>query len=304
MTWILGVDGGGTKTKAVAATPDGRVLGEAVATSSNHHTVGLAAAVAAIARAVDDAAKSTSGPPAAACFGLAGMDRARDVETMTAALAATGRYGAFEVLNDSELVLAAGTPDGVGVALLCGTGSICLGRGVGGESARAGGWGWLLGDEGSGYSLGVHALRLCTQTADGRTDAHRLLRAVLDAWQLEEPEQLLGRVYRPETTHADVASLAAVVMRAAKEGDAHAERLVQRAALALARLVESVAKRLSLVEPPLAFGGGLLTKSDDLKHEVLAKLRIDVGPATTVQDPSTGAIARARRSYAARSPPT
>src|SRR4029453_12414402 len=88
--------------------------------------------------------------------------------------------------------LAAGAPEGWGVALIAGTGSFCWGRDAAGRSARVGGWGFLLGDEGSGYDLAVQALRLATQTADGRAEAHAILRAILDHWGPRLPGSFLS----------------------------------------------------------------------------------------------------------------
>jgi N-acetylglucosamine kinase-like BadF-type ATPase len=296
---LLGVDGGGTKTHALVADANGHTLGVGHAGSSNHHTVGVAAAVRAI-RAAVGAARAQAGLAVdqvadAASFGLAGMDTERDIALMTDALVPTSLAARAEIVNDTELVLAAGTPDGIGVALLSGTGSISFGRNAAGAVARTGGWGYLLGDEGSGYAIGLAALRSCTQTADGRADAHALLAAVLAHWQLARAEDLLARVYGPQTTHTDIARIAEIVVALADAADPHAARMLDAAAFSLARMAETVAKRLALVAPPLALGGGLLAANEALRGRVLAELALPFGPIACVRDPATGAITRARR---------
>ena len=133
---------------------------------------------------------------AAVGLGLAGVDRPEDRALFEGW--AAGRFGGAPVViaNDAELVLAAGTPDGWGIALISGTGSIVFGRSPHGEMARAGGWGHILGDEGSGYAIGVEALRAVMRAFDGRGPATALTDAVLLHWSLKTPPDLVGRVYR------------------------------------------------------------------------------------------------------------
>src|SRR6185295_10039559 len=111
-------------------------------------------------------------------------------------------------------------------ALISGTGSVCLGRACDGRSARAGGWGPLLGDEGSGYDIAVRSLRLATQAADGRAEAPALLDAVLRHWALADPVALIHYVHDPSRTAAQVASLATVALSLAAGGDAPARGIV------------------------------------------------------------------------------
>jgi N-acetylglucosamine kinase-like BadF-type ATPase len=294
---LLGVDGGGSKTRALVADRDGNVLGTGSAGRSNYHAAGLEKATQAIAKAVSDAlgAAGVKGTLAAACFGLAGVYRPRDRALLEGWVQASGLASTFTVVNDAELVIAGGTPDLWGVGVICGTGSICLGRSVKGETARAGGWGYLLGDEGSGYSLGEHALRLAAQTADGRTDAGGILEAVLQQWGLSDADELLGYVYRPEMTHTQVAQLAPTILKLWHSGDAHATRLVDRTAIALGRLIESVVTKLSMTAPPIAFGGGLLVHNPDLQELIVRRTRVELGPQKRVEDPALGALLLAKR---------
>jgi N-acetylglucosamine kinase-like BadF-type ATPase len=293
---ILGVDGGGTQTRALLADASGRLLGRGNAGSSNYHVVGLEAAGRALSEAIEDARRVAGrGRIAAAAFGLASVDRPSDQLLVNGWVARQGLTERFSVVNDSELVLAAGTPAGRGLALIGGTGSICIGRSPDGHEARAGGWGYLMGDEGGGYFLAVQALRMATQTADGRAEAHGILQLVLDEWGLDHADQLLGVVYQPETTHAEIAALADRVLESAEAGDPHARQLLASAALALARHVDIVARRLRMPEPPLAVGGGLLASSALLRQSLRASLTEPVGTMTVVEEPAQGALLIARR---------
>ena len=301
---VLGVDGGGSRTRAIVATLDGTVLGTGDAGSSNHQAIGFEPAMRALDAAIATALSQAGGLPigategrpfAAACLGLAGVDRPADLE-LVGRWAEQHRLAArIAILNDAELVLAAGTPDGWGVALIAGTGSICLARSADGGTARAGGWGWRLGDEGSGYDVGAGALRLATQTADGRSEAPAVLAAVLRRWGLENAEGLLPLAYREGMSPAEVARLAVDVARLAEEGDRPARALLEGAGTALARHVDTVARRLGLECPPLALGGGLLRTSAVLRDATLGAIRVAVGAVGVVADPALGAIAIARR---------
>ncbi len=296
---ILGIDGGGSKTRALVADRDGAVLGVGVAASSNYQSVGFESATAALESAMN-AALRAAGYPAAVrftsmCLGLAGVDRDEDRRRFETWIAARGLAERHAVVNDAELVLAAGTPEGWGVALICGTGSICFGKGRDGRRARAGGWGYLLGDEGSGYDIAVRALRLATQTADGRAEAHALLQTILAAWSLDEPAQLIGVVYRPETTRATIADLARHVIALAAAGDPHAESIIAGAARELGRLIAAVVKQLRLEAPPVALGGGLIGAHPRLQQAVLEQAGLPLGPLRYVADPAQGALVIARR---------
>jgi N-acetylglucosamine kinase-like BadF-type ATPase len=136
----------------------------------------------------------------------------------------------------------------------------------------------------------VQALRLATQTADGRSDAQRILDAVLDQWELEHPEQLLSFVYQTEGNHGEIAQIAERVLELAEDGDLHAQRLLDGAARALAQHVDTVARRLEIQEPPLALGGGLLASSERLRRGLHSHLRLPVGPVKVVEEPARGGL--------------
>lgn len=297
---ILGIDGGGSKTRALLADHSGAVLGVGTAGSSNYQSAGFAAATGALQMAIAAARQQAgveraSSSIAAACFGLSGVDRPDDQALFERWLGTQPIARRWTIVNDAELVLAAGTPDGWGAALICGTGSICYGRAPDGRTTRAGGWGYLLGDEGSGYDIGVQALRLATQTADGRADAQALLRMVLDEWQLDEPFALIGYVYRPEMTRATIAALARRVAALADAGDAHAQAILDQAGRELGRLVTAVARTLDLERPPLALGGGLLGAQRSLQQALQRYADVELGPLHYVSDPAQGALTLARR---------
>lgn len=294
---LLGIDGGGSKTRVLLADRDGNLRGVGTAPSSNYQSVGWEAATNALHTAIGAALHhaAPNDTVAAACFGLAGVDRPADREEYTAWVRQQAYAPRFTIVNDAELVLAAGTPAGWGVALICGTGSICYGRSPDGRTTRAGGWGYLLGDEGSGYDIGVQALRLATQTADGRASAQRVLSAILEHWQLDDPSELIGYVYRPETTRATIAALGGSIAALASHGDGDASAIMSGAARELGRLIAAVVRRLDLAQPPVALGGGLLVGTPELQQQIKTLAGVPLGTLTPVEDPARGAIVIARR---------
>ena len=303
---LVAVDGGGTRTRAAVADLEGRVLARGFGPSSNLQDLGLEAVGKALTTAVEGALLQVpgaawkgegsawqSGRIAAACFGLAGVDTREDEARLSQWLRDQGMAARFSILNDSELVLACGTPEGVGVALISGTGSICLGRAADGRTARVGGWGPLMGDEGSGYQLALRALRLATQTADGRAEAPTLLRAALTHWSVPDAFALMQQIYAPATSPADIAGFATSVLDLGARGDAAATPLVGEVAHDLVVHVRVAIQKLKLTRPPLALGGGLLRSH--LRTLVTVALTGEVGPVNHVTDPVVGAITLAQR---------
>ena len=301
MAFYLGVDGGGTHTVALLGDHTGRILGRGEAAASNIHSAGAEAAREAL-RAATEQALSAAGvaqPVAAACLGLAGAGRA--AEQALWQRWATEAHLAEQVLvvNDCELVLAAGTPAGWGLALIAGTGSIALGRSASGARARAGGWGYLLGDEGSGYAVGLAALQAVARAADGRAPATSLAQAILSHWGLSEPSELVGFIYRPGVPRAEIAALAPLVELAAVAGDPVAQAILRAAGEDLARALDAVARRLGLGHQaiPCALGGSLLVRGHVVRREALAAaaaLGWHLAPVALVEEPAIGALRLAR----------
>lgn len=298
MELLIGVDGGGSKTRALAAGADLVVRGEAETGSSNLQVVGLDGAGAAVAAAVEGALAAAGAPgtrPAAVCLALAGAGRPAQRAVLAGWAAAHFAGLPVALVSDLEPVLAAGTPAGWGVALVAGTGSSCLARAPGGEPVRVGGWGYLLGDEGSGYDLARRALRLATQTADGRAEAHGVLRAALDHYGLAEPDGLVARVYGRDSAPTAIASLARPVLALAAAGDAHARALLDESATALALIATTAARRVGLARAPVALAGGLFGAGGGLRERVAGLLAPALAPARYVADPARGTLVLARR---------
>jgi N-acetylmuramic acid 6-phosphate etherase len=301
----LGIDGGGTHTVALLARAEtgesGRwaLLGRGEAGPSNLHAVGTDRAFAALNEAVARAFAAAGlerRPVAAACLGLAGAGRPEDQAVVRDWATRVGLAAAVEVTGDTPLLLAAGTPEGWGVALVAGTGSMAFARNAAGETARAGGWGYLLGDEGSGYTLVLAALQAVARAADGWAESTELTKLFLDRFRLKNPSELIGVIYRGGLDRTALAALAPLVLEAAEAGDRVAAQIVSQGAAQLAALVAAAARKLrlgALEALPLALAGGLLLLSATYRSSLLGALKeqgVFATPVTLVDEPAAGAV--------------
>jgi N-acetylmuramic acid 6-phosphate etherase len=304
----LGIDGGGTATVALLARAGSGaeqpcvILGRGEAGPSNLQAMGAASALEALAEAVSRAFAAAGMKRvrvAAACLGLAGVGRAEDQAVVRSWAERTELAQAVEVTADAPLLLAAGTPGGWGLALVAGTGSMAYAQSPGGVTARAGGWGYLLGDEGSGYALTMAGLRAVVRAADGRGPTTCLTERFLDTLRLAQPSDLVGAVYRGGRDRAALAALAPVVLQCADDGDSVASAVVQEGAGELAGTAAAAARRLGLGrEPvPLALAGGLLLATASYRQRVLDALAahgLRCAPLALVHEPAEGALRLAR----------
>lgn len=303
---FLGVDGGGTSTVAWLATAPDQIIGRARAGPSNSKAVGFESARAALAEAIAGAfadAGTEARPAAVACLGLAGFDRPDDRAVLSVWSSEAGWADRLVTVNDGDLVVAAGTPEGHGVGVIAGTGSIAVGRTRDGRTARAGGWGYLMGDEGSAYDVVRNALKLVMHRVDGREPAPTddpLTRGFCRALGVEAPAQLVSAVYAPGFDRTRAAALAPVVLEASREEPELVLRLLEPAGAELAEQVRAVAAALGWPSGPLALGlaGGFLLSAPDVRRALLERLAAsayDVS-ATPVPEPVLGAVILASRS--------
>jgi N-acetylglucosamine kinase-like BadF-type ATPase len=294
MTLLLGVDGGGTKTRAVLCRDD-VVVGEGEGPSSNPLAVGEAAALEAIGQAIGRAAASANGAEiAAVCIGLAGVDREYERARIEHHVQNARFAPRAAVVHDSELVLAAGTPDGIGIGLVCGTGSLAFGRAPDGRRARAGGWGPIVDDEGSGYAIGAALLRAAARSEDGRRPAPAVAAAVREAFGASTFIDVVASIHRPDAVRADVARLAPIAFRLALAGDAAARAIIDAAADVAAGLIRAVEATLGAKGLPVALAGGLCVREASYRESICARLGIAKDLVAVVADPALGAVALAR----------
>ncbi|HEY3364800.1 MAG TPA: BadF/BadG/BcrA/BcrD ATPase family protein [Symbiobacteriaceae bacterium] len=263
MPWVLGLDGGGTRTVALIANEKGRVLGRGESGSANYHTAGLAAASESVSQAVH-AAITDAGlvEPAlsAAFFALAGVDRPIDRQVMSGAIARTELHCPLQLAHHATATLAGATGGQPGVVVIAGTGAIAYGEDGQGNQARAGGYGPLLGDEGSGYDIGRKALIAAMRAEDGRGPDTMLRDRIKQRFLLEHMADLINLVYGNPAPlqRSEIAGLAPMLMQAAREGDAIAREILRIAGRELGLAAAAVLQRLRWEsgKPVLVAGSG------------------------------------------------
>ncbi len=275
MTPVAGVDGGGTTTRVLVLDAAGRVLGRAEG-GAGRVAAGDAAGAADVVHDVVRVAAATAGvdlPLRSLWCGLAGAGRPGPREAVRDLLGARNLAGTVSVGTDVDAALRdAFCRDEAGILLICGTGSIAVGTRPEGRRVRAGGWGPVLGDEGSGYWIGVAGLRAVVRARDGRGPDTTLHPRLLAAVGVDDVQALV-----PWSAKADrgaVAGLAPEIVRTAATGDAVATALLEEAVRELVAQVRSVADRLEMPEGSgVALAGGLIGGGRPLRDPVEAALR-------------------------------
>lgn len=294
MMW-LGVDGGGTRSRALLVDAQGRELAAVEGPSGLVNSKDPATAAAVVARLARKAAKTARVPlPLEGLWaGLAGAGQEGPRRAVEAALVGAGVAHRISVGTDVEAARADAFGEGPGILLVAGTGSVAMAVDPRGGRITVGGWGSALDDEGSGYRIGLDGLRAVVRSADGRAPETSLGRALLQQTGVAAPPELVA--WTAAAAKRDVAALAPTVMRAADAGDDAAARVVRKALDGLRELLEAaiVAGKWS-TSPPLALSGGLVLEGRPLREPVAAigaDLGCDVRASPVV--PERGAAGKA-----------
>lgn len=301
-TIVIGIDGGGTKTKAVVADEQGREIisvegpGSAVRPGQAEHSADVICAVVKDALA---AADMTHVMPKVVCVGVAGVGRDPERQALWQAL--QGRELAEDVIvhADATVALDDAFGDGPGILLICGTGSVAFGRSPAGQFARCGGWGPVFGDEGSGAWIGRRALSVVAAATDGREPETALTGAILTAAQVNDVQELVG--WAAAATPAAFATLAPAVLSVAAAGDLRANSIASMAVEELGLHVRTLARTLFVDEraaTPVALAGGLLGPRSMLRKRLEQRLK-SMAPGAQVRPeevvPVRGAVRGALR---------
>ena len=300
MTYFLGLDAGGTSTRAALAE-DGRVLGRAKNGSIKVMRVSAADAEANLRALLDEVAKSSGVPitnVASTCVGTAGYT----VSTVTGWIWQTlgpMLRGDLCVCGDVDIALDAAFPGEAGVLVMAGTGSNTLGRTSKGELVTVGGWGPLLADEGSGHWIGLKALRVAIHETDEHGSS-KLLTALAAQWKADTLEQVV------EIAHAvpppDFAALTRTVVEVAAKGDPLAQAVLRSGGRALGEDASLALRKLLALEPVaprrVAFTGSVLENIAMVRDAMFAEIERE-HPGTQMLseavDPVEGALWRARQ---------
>lgn len=298
LTYVLGIDGGGTKTSALVANIQGEILGRSVSGASNYQSVGVDRAIDSI-KSASEAAITTAGMEeykcGAVCFGLAGVGRDQDREIMLPALAKLNLAEEIILEHDAAIALAGATAGRPGVVVLAGTGAMAYGMNRSGDRKRAGGWGNILGDEGSAYYIGRHALMAACKSFDGRLSKTGLIKNLMEFLNINDFTDIVKKIYGEKILPRDIASLAPIVSELAKDGDEVALLIIQNAAEELALTANAVIKGLDMEDEKFEVAmSGSVFKAGDVLLKPFYGCVADIAPCAEFIspkfDPAMGAI--------------
>src|SRR5919107_4571282 len=288
---LIGADVGGTKT-AVAVSRDGNIVGRANGSGAALRPERVLASAATIADTIRQALSSAGlllGDTLV--VGAAGAGREAERDELRKALRGENVASSVVVTTDIEIALAAAFADGPGIVVSAGTGSVAVGRDRNGRRHRIGGYGWQMGDEGSGYAIGRASLGAVSRARDGRSPPTALSDRILQATRSADFDALVR--WAAGASPAEVAALAPHVLAVAAGGDTLAKGIAEYAARELSQLAICLLPKMELTPPvPVAVTGGLLVPDQPLRRALLAKLREESAfqPTDTPVDAVAGAL--------------
>ncbi len=294
MSLVIGADVGGSKTMVVAELEGhihARVQAPGAALRPDMVLRSATTIADAIRRSLVDTGRISAD---VVVVGAAGAGRLEEAKELARALRAEELADSLRVTTDGEIALVAAFGESPGILILAGTGSVGLARDPEGNINRAGGYGWQMGDEGSGYALGRAALGVVGRAADGIADATELSEKVLAATRSNDISRLVR--WAAAAGQGEIAALASLVLEAAEAGDQSATEMVTQAAEDLLSLAISLRPLFPQGKPiPVAMTGGVV-QSGPLADALRAMLasRSDVTPIEDVVDPVLGALSMAR----------
>lgn len=298
LEYVLGIDGGGTKTVCVISDAQGRLLGRGTGGPSNFLTVGEEEAEDSIQTAIQAGlGRCDVEIPRfrVACLGMAGAGRPSGVKAIKRIMKGLDVADRVVVDTDAAIALAGATACSPGVAVISGTGSIASGIDRSGERWRVGGWGSFFGDEGSGYDIGRRGLTAALRAHDGRGEATALLQKFLGHFGVSSVDELVDRVYLDGPRIGEVASLSRLVVEAARDGDAVSRKIMRDAAEELSTAAITLIRQLKMEDEEfeISLVGGIFRVDDLIASPVRHKIKSFAPKCQIVSprfEPAVGAV--------------
>ncbi len=321
MRCVLGIDGGGTKTVCVLMDITGKVLARTEAGASNYQTVGIKATLHSITSAIHAAAVEALNltdtiQVQAICLGLAGVGRPEDIEVVESLLQQLKnskflpitwalQTSNIVICNDALIALVGGIGHPVGIVVAAGTGSIVFGRNHQGDTKRVGGWGHILGDEGSAYKIAVAGMQAALKAYDGRDLPTSLGERLQQHLNLVNIEDLIEVIYRRGWGVKEIAALAPIVNIAAAAGDQVANNIIDEAVTELIKatstVIDSIFSSISFFEIVTT---GSVWQGKSKMHEKFAASIMNLFPSAKVifprYEPAYGAGLLALHTFSAQ----
>ena len=307
--FVIGMDGGATKTAAMLSDLNGNVLAEETSGPSNPQVVGFEKVGEVIVGLVEELcgrAGCKTSDVVSLVAGLAGAGREGDKDQVKAAIANEAQkhkvvIGRVGIETDGRVALEGAFKGRPGIIIIAGTGSFALAKDHKGATHRAGGWGRILGDEGSGYTIGRDGLNAVTKHLDGRGKPTLLTELIDRRFGLSNQEKIIGAIYR---TNFDVATVAPLVVEAAEAKDAECQRILNKATFELFEHVRVLVNRIeeskvARAKIPVAFIGSLISHENVYRRILTQKITFSMPQVSVVvpeATPTYGAVLLAIRS--------
>lgn len=261
MTYYLGIDGGGTKTKVIVMDGEEKMVYEGTSGPSSTDTVSPNETLGAFHHALqsffDKNPKATFKSVFIGLGGIVSDDDCKQVEDLVLRLKGVNKDSVIRARNDMENALYSGLLFDEGIALICGTGMVAFGKNQHGETHKAGGWGYKEGDFGSSYDLGMRSLRHVIKAFDGRETHTAFSNEVSKMIGMESTSDYVKIMNKNYTERTWIASLAPLVTKHALLNDSIAQKIVWEATQELSLAVDAVRKRLKIESPTLVIVGSL-----------------------------------------------
>ncbi|MEM1558429.1 MAG: BadF/BadG/BcrA/BcrD ATPase family protein [Thermoproteota archaeon] len=276
MKYVMGVDGGGTKTGAALLTTDGEIVSYVEKGPSNHHNVGVEKAREIVEEACLEAVRNagiSDRDVEIVVASMAGLDCSLDFKALEEAMVGFP-LGRIILVHDSMAALYATNAGGESAIIIAGTGSSTAGINSRGEYARAGGWGYLLADEGSGFYIAKRGVVAALMEYEGRGPSTLITKLLMEKFKAKTPDEIIWHVYAKGMSIVEFARLAPLVTEAARNGDEVAIGILCDAAKELANTVGGVIRKLRMEDDefPIGLIGGVFRAGElvtnPLKDEI------------------------------------
>jgi N-acetylglucosamine kinase-like BadF-type ATPase len=258
--YALGIDGGGSRTRALLCDTHGQIIGKGLSGGTNPRTSSTGELNVHLQEAIEQATRSIDcSKILAAHFGIAGAGDARTrAKIQGIAKELLSEQTTRTIGHDLEIALVGGLESNPGIVLVAGTGSACYGRTFDGRSAKCGDWGDLVDDVGSGSWIGLRALQVCVRQADGRLPESPLKQAVMDFLKIEHMGAFKTRIHNSGLSRSERAQVAPIILDLANKGDEVSLAIVAEGVDALSSCVFITSRQLGIKSPTVLLAGGLL----------------------------------------------
>ena len=299
--FFIGIDGGGTKTVGLLAGQAGHIIAKAESGPSNYHAVGVEQTKQVLSDVVSQLITDTAVALelCTCCLGLAGVASSVDRKVVGRICDEIGLPDNRILTHDAQIALVGGAEELSGVIIIAGTGSIVYGIDSEGRDAQAGGWGHLLGDEGSGYDIARRAFQAVARAVDGRGDLTSLSSLMLDALEFSQSRNLIPWIH--SVSKDKVAQFAGVVFDAANGNDPVAQEILDKAADELTLAARVVIDKLGFSQPfNLVLSGGIFTHQPTFVASLRDRIQ-NLAPDACIclpkREPAYGAVLLAQAQF-------